>query len=62
MKAPPLKLQNYFEELYIFDTLEDVATGSAHVSSLKGVSSIKKRGVDKLSACLILHSRLFKTI
>ena len=37
MKAPPLKLQNRFEELSIYDTSENVATGSNHVTSLKGV-------------------------
>ena len=62
MKAPPLKLQNRFEELDNYDTLEIVATGSKHVTSLKGASSIKKRGVDKQSTCLIPRSKLFKTI
>ena len=62
MNAPPLKLQNHFEELNIYDTSEAVATGSSHVTSLKGASSIKKRGADKLSACLIPRSKLFKTI
>ena len=62
MKAPPLKLHNYFEELYVFNTLEDVATGSTHVLSLKEASSIKKHGTDKPSAYLIPHSQLFKTI
>ena len=62
MKAPPLKLQNYFEELFNLDNLETVATGSKHVTSLKGASSIKKHGADKPLACLIPHSRLFKTI
>ena len=56
MNAPPLKLQNRFEELSNLDNSETVATGSSHVTSLKGVSSIKKRGADKLSACLIPRS------
>ena len=62
MNAPPLKLQNHFEELITYDTSETVATGSKHVTSLKGVSSIKKRGADKSSVCLIPRFRLFKTI
>ena len=62
MKAPPLKLQNYFEELYVFNTSEDVAPGSTHVSSVKEASSIKKRGTVKQTGCLMLRSRLFKTI
>ena len=62
MNAPPLKLRNHFEELSIYDTSETIATGSNHVTSLKGASSIKKRSADKSSACLIPHSRLFKTI
>ena len=61
MNAPPLKLQNRFEELTTYDTLELVTTGSTNVT-IEGVSSIKKRGVDKSSACLIPHSQLFKTI
>ena len=62
MKAPPLKLQNRFKELITYDTSESVATGSSHVTSSKGVSSIKKCGVDKQSTCLIPRSKLFKTI
>ena len=62
MNAPPLKLQNHFEELNIYDTSEQVATGSTNVSIIEGASSIKKRGVVKQTACLIPHSRLFKTI
>ena len=62
MKAPPLKLQNRFEELNNYDTLEIVATGSEHVTPLKGASSIKKHGADKLLACLIPHSKLFKIV
>ena len=62
MNAPPLKLQNCFEELSNLDNSETVATGSDYVTSLKEASSIKKHGVDKQSTCLIPHSRLFKTI
>ena len=62
MKAPPLKLQNHFKELDTYDTPEQVATGSTNVSIIEGASSIKKHGVDKSSACLTLHSQLFKTI
>ena len=47
MKAPPLKLQNCFEELDNYDTSELVATDSTNVTTIEGVSSIKKRGVDK---------------
>ena len=53
MKAPPLQLQNRFKELNNYDALEQVATGSNYVTSLKGVSSIKKYGVDKKLTCLI---------
>ena len=56
MNAPPLKLQNRFRELDIYDTSENVATGSTNVSTIEGVSSTKKHGVDKLSVCLIPHS------
>ena len=52
MKAPPLKLQNRFEELHNYDTSEQVATGSTPVTTLEGASSIKKRGVDKSSTLL----------
>ena len=62
MKAPPLKLQNRFEELNIYDTSEQVATGSTHVTTIEGASSIKKHSVDKPSACLIPRSQLFKTV
>ena len=62
MKAPPLKLQNRFEELNIYDTSEQVATGSTHVTTIEGASSIKKRSAVKQTACLIPHSKLFKTI
>ena len=62
MNASPLKLQNCFEELNNYDTSETVATGSSHVTSSKGASSIKKHSVDKQSTCLIPHSKLFKTI
>ena len=62
MNAPPLKLQNRFEELNIYDTSEQVATGSTHVTTIEGVSSIKKRGTVKQTACLIPRSKLFKTI
>ena len=61
MNAPPLKLQNRFEELTTYDTLELVTTGSTNVT-IEGVSSIKKCSVDKSSACLIPRSQLFKTI
>ena len=61
MNAPPLKLQNSFKELDIYDTSELVATGDTNVT-IEGVSSIKKHSVDKQSACLIPHSKLFKTI
>ena len=56
MKAPPLKLQNQFEELNNYDTSEQVATGSTNVTTIEGASSIKKHGADKTSACLIPHS------
>ena len=62
MKASPLKLQNHFKDLDTYDTSEQVATGSTHVTTIEGVSSIKKRGTDKPSVCLIPHSRLFKTV
>ena len=62
MIAPPLKLQNHFKELNIYDTSEPIATGSTRVTNIEGASSIKKRGVDKQSTCLIPHSQLFKTI
>ena len=62
MKAPPLKLQNCFEELDTYDTSEPVATDSTNVSIIEVVSSIKKHGVDKQSTCLIPCSKLFKTI
>ena len=62
MNAPPLKLQNRFEELVTYDTLESIATGSTNVSTIEGVSSIKKRSADKPLACLIPRSKLFKTI
>ena len=61
MNAPPLKLQNRFEELTTYDTSESVTTGSTNVT-IEGASSIKKCGVDKLSACLIAHSKSFKTV
>ena len=61
MNAPPLKLQNQFEELTTYDTLESVTTGSTNVT-IEGVSSIKKCSVDKSSACLIPCFRLFKTV
>ena len=61
MNAPPLKLQNQFEELTTYDTLESVTTGSTNVT-IEGVSSIKKRGAVKQTVCLIPRSRLFKTI
>ena len=62
MKAPPLKLQNRFEELDNYDTSELVATGSSHVTTIEGASSIEKHGTVKQTACLIPHSKLFKTI
>ena len=62
MKAPPLKLQNHFEELNNYDTSESVATDSSHVTTIEGVSSIKKHSIDKQSTCLILHLKLFKII
>ena len=62
VNAPPLKLQNRFEELNIYDTSEQVATGSTHVTTIEGVSSIKKHSVVNQTACLIPHSKLFKTI
>ena len=62
VKAPPLKLQNRFEELNIYDTSELVATGSTNVTTIEGVSSIKKCGAVKQTACLIPCSKLFKTI
>ena len=62
MNAPPLKLQNQFKELNIYDASELVATGSTNITTIEGASSIKKCGVDKQSACLISYSQLFKTI
>ena len=62
VNAHPLKLQNRFKELNIYDTSENIATGSTDVSTMEGASSSKKCGVDKQSACLIPHSRLLKTI
>ena len=62
MNAPPLKLQNRFEELNNYNTSEIVATGSTNVSTIEGTSSTKKCSVDKSSACLIPHLKLFKTI
>ena len=62
MNAHPLKLQNCFKKLNIYDTSENVAIGSTDVSTMEGVSSSKKCGVDKQSACLIPHSQLLKTI
>ena len=62
MKAPPLKLQNQFEELHNYDTSEQVATGSTPVTTIEGASSIKKRGADKLSACLIPRPKSFKAV
>ena len=58
MNAPPLKLQNQFEELTTYDTSESVTTGSTN----EGASSIEKHGAVKQTACLIPRSRLFKTI
>ena len=62
MNAPPLKLQNCFEELNVYDTSELIATGSTSVTTIEGASSIKKCGVVKQTACLIPHLKLFKTI
>ena len=61
MKAPPLKLQNQFEELTTYDTSESVTTGSTHVT-IEGASSIKKCSAVKQTVCLIPRSQLFKTI
>ena len=49
VKAPPLKLQNCFEELDTYDMSESVATGSTNITTIEGASSIKKHGVDKQS-------------
>ena len=62
MKAPPLKLHNHFEELFNLDNSETVATGSSHIITIEGGSSIKKHSIDKQSTCLIPCSKLFKTI
>ena len=53
MNAPPLKLQNCFEELSNLDNSETVATGSTCVTTIEGASSIKKRGVRATLNCYL---------
>ena len=53
VNTPPLKLQNRFEELYVHNTSESVATGSTNVSTIEGASSLQKCSAVKQTACLI---------
>ena len=61
MKVSPLKLHNYFEELYIHDSDDssdtDILVDTRCTTSIQGASSIKKRGAfQNEKACLIPRS------
>jgi hypothetical protein len=58
VKATPLKLQNYFKELYIYNSDNDTSC----ILPPYGASSAKKRGACSKKACLIPRSNHYLVI